>query len=287
MVASQIRTKARESLTGKWGKVALMTLIFTIMLTLIGLVVGLFTIIPFIGSLISIGYCIIGIPLSYGILVSFVKVKRGEEVDYMDFFSIAFTNFGRVWGIIGHAILKFLPYIICLIVGIVLMIITSSFSFIAYIGRVPTSLYSSAGFMLLSFLSFILIFSTYIAFIPKFFSLSLIFLLLNDNPSMSGKEIVEKSISLMNGHRWNLFWLYFTFIGWAILAVFTFYIGYFFLAPYMTISFICFYEALCNKEMVKEVAEQKVTKQTIVQEEIVEEQEENNPIQSKDDKNNE
>ena len=38
-----------------------------------------------------------------------------------------------------------------------------------------------------------------------------------------------------------------TIIGWAILAVIPFYIGFFWLIPYIQVALICFYEDLVNK----------------------------------------
>lgn len=293
MTVSQIRTKARENLSGKWGKSALMFFIITIMLSLIVMVVSLFSIIPVIGFLFSIGYLIITIPISYGILISFLKLKRNEEVGYMDFFSIAFSSFGKVWAVVGNMFLKYLPYIICIIVGIILMMISTTFSITSYLFAKSHSMYSSIGFLLLNILGAILLISSYISLIPKIFSLALVFPLLYDNPNMSGKEIVEESTCLMQGNRFKLFWLLLTFVGWAFLAIFTFYIGYIFLIPYIMISFICFYEALVGKTdstvtNSKEVVETiEIAKQDVIWEdnpvEEIEMEENANPIESDDD----
>lgn len=45
-------------------------------------------------------------------------------------------------------------------------------------------------------------------------------------------QVVSASKKLMVGHKWQLFVLHLSFIGWAILATFTFNIGYLWLAPY-------------------------------------------------------
>ena len=69
---------------------------------------------------------------------------------------------------------------------------------------------------------------------------------------MSGKEIVEKSEQLMQGNRWRLFCLSFSFIGWAILSALSLGIGYFWLMPYMITAMICFYEDLTGGSTVVE-----------------------------------
>ena len=50
---------------------------------------------------------------------------------------------------------------------------------------------------------------------------------------------------MMDGNKMKLFMLDLSFIGWAILCLFTFGIGFFFLQPYMqAISHAAFYEDL-------------------------------------------
>ena len=70
-----------------------------------------------------------------------------------------------------------------------------------------------------------------------------------DEPEISGKEAVKKSQEMMQGNKGNLFVLEISFIGWSILAVLTFGIGFLWLAPYIQVSKTCFYEELKNKNV--------------------------------------
>ena len=45
----------------------------------------------------------------------------------------------------------------------------------------------------------------------------------------------------MQGKKWNLFCLHLSFIGWYILCILTFGIGFIFLAPYIKATETCFY----------------------------------------------
>ena len=47
---------------------------------------------------------------------------------------------------------------------------------------------------------------------------------------------------MMKGHKFDLFWLILSFIGWGFLCLFTFGIGYLWLTPYMETSVAAFYE---------------------------------------------
>ena len=78
--------------------------------------------------------------------------------------------------------------------------------------------------------------------IIKSLSYALTPFILRDNPEMKNNEAIELSMKMMNGHKVDLFWLYLTFIGWGILCVFTFGVGYFWLAPYIQASMVQFYE---------------------------------------------
>ena len=65
--------------------------------------------------------------------------------------------------------------------------------------------------------------------------------ILAENPDISGTEALRLSRKLMKGHKWELFWLELTFIGWSILAAFTLGLGNLALEPYKGISKASFY----------------------------------------------
>lgn len=68
--------------------------------------------------------------------------------------------------------------------------------------------------------------------------------ILHDNPDLSGMEALARSKQMMDGYKGKLFGLYVSFIGWAFLCVFTFGIGYLWLAPYIKATEASFYENL-------------------------------------------
>ena len=47
---------------------------------------------------------------------------------------------------------------------------------------------------------------------------------------------------MMKGHKFDLFWLYLSFIGWILLSILTLGIGLLWLAPYMQTAMAAFYE---------------------------------------------
>jgi uncharacterized membrane protein len=71
---------------------------------------------------------------------------------------------------------------------------------------------------------------------------------LHDNPELSGMEALNRSKEMMDGLKGKLFGLYLSFLGWAILCLFTLGIGYLWLFPYMKATEANFYEDLKNAQ---------------------------------------
>lgn len=65
--------------------------------------------------------------------------------------------------------------------------------------------------------------------------------LMAQNPNLGVMEAISLSKQMMTGHKWRLFCLDFSFIGWAFLSAFTLGIGYLWLVPYMNASKTAFY----------------------------------------------
>ena len=73
----------------------------------------------------------------------------------------------------------------------------------------------------------------------------------NDNPELSSMDAIKKSRELMNGHKWELFVLDLSFIGWILLACLTGGIGFIFLQPYMDTAHAEFYRELIGETAAK------------------------------------
>lgn len=80
--------------------------------------------------------------------------------------------------------------------------------------------------------------------IIKSYSYSMTYFILRENPTMSANEAITRSREIMNGNKWKLFCLHFSFIGWYILSAFTLGIGLLFLAPYVKASEAAFYDSI-------------------------------------------
>jgi uncharacterized membrane protein len=65
--------------------------------------------------------------------------------------------------------------------------------------------------------------------------------IVKDNPQLLPNEAINLSMKMMKGHKFDLFYLYLSFIGWIFLAILTLGIGLLWVIPYMQASMAAFY----------------------------------------------
>ena len=82
--------------------------------------------------------------------------------------------------------------------------------------------------------------------IIKSYEYSIIPYILADDPEISSKDAFKKAKQMMNGNKWRLFKLQFSFIGWFVLCCLTFGVGVIFLMPYVSAANAEFYAELKN-----------------------------------------
>ena len=92
--------------------------------------------------------------------------------------------------------------------------------------------------------------------IIKSYSYSMAFYLLKDNPELGPDEAITRSRKLMKGHKWELFVLQLSFIGWILLSILTCGIlAIFFVGPWMYLAQAKFYESIKENQETVEVIE--------------------------------
>ncbi len=72
--------------------------------------------------------------------------------------------------------------------------------------------------------------------------------ILAEYPGLSASEALEQSKEMMYGHRWRLFCLHFSFIGWELLCILTLGVGNLWLAPYKKAAETAFYREVSGTE---------------------------------------
>lgn len=84
--------------------------------------------------------------------------------------------------------------------------------------------------------------------IIKMYSYSMGYFILADRPDLSGNQARKRSMYLMKGHKWQLFCLDFSFIGWYLLSLLTLSILAFWVYPYHMTARAEFYNELLVEE---------------------------------------
>ncbi len=80
--------------------------------------------------------------------------------------------------------------------------------------------------------------------IVKSYSYSMAFYIKADHPEYDWKQCINESKKMMHGHKWQLFCLQLSFIGWIIVGSLCLGIGTLWVTPYMYAATTSFYEHL-------------------------------------------
>ncbi|WP_130807498.1 DUF975 family protein [Senegalia massiliensis] len=80
--------------------------------------------------------------------------------------------------------------------------------------------------------------------IIKGYSYSMVPYILSDNPNIGAKRAIELSQDMTRGHKFDMFILDLSFIGWYLLGVLLFIVGIFFVFPYVNATYAELYKVL-------------------------------------------
>ena len=222
--------------------------------------------------------CLISIAFAYGVTISFLKVKREEQVGMLDFLKEGFSVYGKILyktlyiGACACLILLGCAFLVGAVTGIFLE--TETAIYIAYLVGIIVAVILLAKYSMTDFIIY-------------------------DRPELKGKEALEMSKQIMPKEIVKKYLLMLlSFFGWYLLVGFIVGIGYnllligmigiafgqisamlifggilvfvallislIFIAPYVQMATVCFYEDL--KEQVIAPQEEETVSETIPQE---------------------
>ena len=204
---SELRAQARERLEGQWGTFVLMTFLMLVIQT------------------------ILQIP---GYIGSLLEILSPENV----LASLSFSNISNILSLLA------LPLSWGLTVSLLRNHREESVDlenlFDGFRGGRYTRVF--CAIFLVNLFTFFWALLLIIPGIMKAFSYALTPYIIMDEPELTARQAITRSCEIMEGRRWKLFCLYLSFIGWGILSLLTFGIGFLWLAPYMNASIAAFYE---------------------------------------------
>jgi len=92
--------------------------------------------------------------------------------------------------------------------------------------------FGSTGDYLIVAATILLVIAMFVAYLLKTYSYRMTPWILADNPLVGYSEALKQSIQMTRGHKLNMLVLDLSFIGWWLLCIITFGVGFLFLAPY-------------------------------------------------------
>ena len=251
----ELKSEAYNLLSKDWGNAIGVTFI----LFCVSIAASL---IPYAGDAIGI---IIAGPLAFGTALFFLKVSKGEKGEVEDLFHAFKSKEAFSFSLIAYlfTLIIIIPvFVVCSILWVTLFVgdfeniaslinsgtaslidngITTPYAMDpSFITEYSSPLFDSGiGTIILSALIIIFVPITILSLL-----LSQVYFILADQKTKSASEAIKMSWNIMKGKKMKLFLLQLSFIGWAILSVFTFFIGLLFLYPYMLTTYAKFYQNL-------------------------------------------
>lgn len=251
MKASDYRAAARQTLSGNWKPAVIAALVYIA----IGAFMSCITSIlqhsdpkgyMWLSSVNSLYSVFIVMPLGFALTIAFYNFAKDNSDNRLtaNFFTLFKANYRN--GLLGTLLMS----IILVLISIIPMIIAAVIAilpFISDIEIIKSCLDGNFSFdTILIFVKFILLFIPLmlIAYIPAMvyaYRVTLFPLLLVENPEMGVRESFKCSAEIMRGHKWQLFCLDISFIGWFILGLLCAGIGLLWVIPYQQTARSHFY----------------------------------------------
>ena len=233
---SELKTNAKSNLRGLYWIALLVTVIY-IGIESVGATFA--SIIPGLGTMAFA--LLVMPPLEVGMYRWF---SRNREAAAKPSIEQMFTMFkGDAWGnTVGSMLWMYLflflwslifiiPYIIMFIVFMVSVLMatkTGSSNFDHWSG----SLADISGLVLPIIIGSVILIALYIPVAVKYYSYRLTPWILSDNPQIGYQRSLKLSIDLTRGHKWRMFVLDLSFLGWWLLGLLACGIGILFVYPY-------------------------------------------------------
>jgi len=261
-VISEMKREALQSLRGKWGLGVGSTLLYGILSYILSLFATLIVIIPFVLLFMSLGSSIdlfevetatIGFIVTFVILYGLIMVmnlgtygitaygytnvflnisrRKGATIDAL---FEGFRGFRRMMNAAKAMLLIFLysgiwiPFVLMIIVGL--------------LGDETGGAGEGSAIAF-----FVLLLVSFIVIIIAYFSYTMTYYVMIDNPEYGVLQAMKESKKIMKGHKMDLFLLWLSFIGWGILAMIPFGFGLLWLCPYISTTTAHFYQYVSEK----------------------------------------
>lgn len=213
---AELKELAKQQLTGKWGKSALLTLIYFV----IGILPGqlLFSKFNFSSITTSLVDIVLIAPVTIGVAICYLKLIREKNFNVVDIFN-GFKYFITV--VVVYGIIDSMNILGILISNIITV-------------NVVTEQFLTLVFGLLSIFLYLMF--------------SMVYYIIIDDPQIGVIGALTGSKKLMQGQIGRLFLLQLSFLGWIVLTILSLGIGMLWVLPYIEVTTANLYLDLKNRE---------------------------------------
>ncbi|MDE5948735.1 MAG: DUF975 family protein [Prevotella sp.] len=222
------KERALTSLKGNWGKGAVATLVYFLLINLPPIVVGLcldtsgFLPAAVDRELFIFVWQIVLLPVSWGFSVFFFDISRGKNVRVGSMFD-GMKQYGRI----------FTTEFLVMLYMILWMMLPIIFILILYVATADLNFFFSG----------VAILASLVIYFYKYYSYAMVPYILKDNPEIKNNKAINLSMKMMEDYKTDLFLLDLSMIGWFILSILTTCgIGFLLLIPYVKTVHAHFYE---------------------------------------------
>ena len=255
---SQLRRQARLGLKGNWGMMALCYLLVLLATYVLILPVTMGSVIATITSgtqtmtsslIVNVWQILVAfamLPASWMLSVMCLRLVRGEYGQQQVRLGEVFEGYRYTNRVVGTYLLQTLVALAAIAIPF------AAASFISLLDSRDGSTFYGTFWALMLIIIAIVVFVS--------LRLSMIFYLIWDT-QLGPWKVLKESNRMMKGRCWKMFGLWLSFLGWAILAIFTLGIGFLWLVPYINASMGAFYDDIRAEEAAAAVEREAVEEQ--------------------------
>lgn len=246
-VMKELKSKALETLKGRWKPMVLATLVYILIGGLISVLSSTgknpangFSGFLMVKTLVAIALSFLVTPLLQMAYVRFaIKfANTNENLDVSEMFSLANPykpSYAIYWANFLKVFLWMLPLFVIIVLCSVLSIAMS------YTESETTAFIIGLSVLVVAYVA-------YLVFLcKKIISYSFSCYIVAEDPSVKAFDAIRQSVELTKGSCGRIFLFCLSFIGWGLLAGVTFGIGLLWLLPYIQLSYYNLYKELSVK----------------------------------------
>lgn len=242
MNRKEIKSIAKSKLKGRWFNIVLLTLIIAIIEFVASEIVGRSEGIT--SNILSIANNFLLMPAitASGIIYT-IKFVKSNEVVSLSYAIPSVKTWGRFIMSMIVTMIFSIPIILIVFLGNIFLVLSI------------TSLHSAMLNGQISMNPMIAIWGVvFLIVILVLFLAAIVGILLFPLPYLMAEdacgiwEAIKRSFKIMNGHKWELFIMGLSFLGWLILSALTFGIGLLWLLPYIQVTLRIYYLSITGRE---------------------------------------